>query len=124
MLFAKSRTGALPAKLSRLHTSWQTPYIAVGIIWLVGTIFLLGSSYLPSVNEILQTSISAMGYQICFYLALTGFASVWCFRQSIKKDFRASLTQVWWPLLSALFLLFVLGYSILDADRMTNIIGL
>jgi amino acid transporter len=123
-LFAKSRSGVLHARYSRLHEVWQTPYVAIGIIWAVGIIFLLASSYLPSVNEILQTSISAMGYQICFYLGLTGFACAWYFRDEVKNNFRASLTKVWWPLVSALFLVFVLGYSVFDADRMTNIIGL
>ena len=83
---------------------------------------LYASSYLPSVNEILETSISAMGYQICFYLGLTGFASAWYFRRTCITHFRASLTQVLWPLFSASFLLFVLTYSVMQADRMTNII--
>ncbi len=70
-LFAKSRSGALDARYAKLHPSWQTPYVAVGIIWAVGMLLILLSSYLPSVNTILQTSITAIGYQICFYLGLT-----------------------------------------------------
>jgi amino acid transporter len=124
MMFAKSRSGVLPQKLGSIHSRWQTPYIAIFFIWITGVIMLYASSYLPSVNEILETSISAMGYQICFYLGLTGFACAWHFRSTLREHFRASLTKVIWPLISASFLLFVLVYSILDADRLTNIVGL
>lgn len=87
-------------------------------------VLLFASSYLPSVNTILQSSISAIGYQICFYLGLTGLACAWYYRATICMDFTRSLTRVIWPTLSALFLFFILIYSTLDADRLTNIVGL
>ena len=123
-MFAKSRDGVLHSRYSRLHTTWQTPYIAIFFIWFVGVVLLFSSSYLSSVNEILETSISAMGYQICFYLSITGLACAWHFRDSIRTQFSKSITKVIWPLLSSLFLIFVLFYSILDADRLTNIVGI
>lgn len=85
---------------------------------------ILASSYLSSVNEILQTSISAIGYQICFYLSLTAFACAWYYRDTVKKDFRASLTKVIWPILSGAFLTFIFVYTIFTAERLTNILGL
>ena len=123
-MFAKSRDGVLHSRYSRLHATWQTPYIAIFFIWFVGIVLLFSSSYLSSVNEILETSISAMGYQICFYLSITGLACAWHFRKSLKEHFSRSITKVIWPLLSSLFLIFVLAYSILDADRLTNIVGI
>jgi amino acid transporter len=123
-MFAKSRSWVLHERYGRLHPTWQTPHIAIFFVWIVGIAMLYASSYLPTVNEILQTSISAMGYQICFYLGLTGFACAWYFRDAIKSNFRTSLTKVIWPFVSSSFLLFVLVYSIIDSDRMTNIIWL
>lgn len=59
-MYAKSRDGVLHSRYSKLHTVWQTPYIAIFFIWFIGVALLFSSSYLSSVNEILQTSISAM----------------------------------------------------------------
>ncbi len=123
-MFAKGRAWALHSRYSRLHPVWQTPYISVLFIWGAGMILLFASSYLPSVNTILQSSISAIGYQICFYLGLTGLACAWHFRETLLTNFMGSLTRVIWPTLSALFLFFILVYSALDADRLTNIVWL
>lgn len=123
-MFAKWRAGALHIRYSRLHPTWQTPYISVIFIWLAGIILLYASSYLPSVNNILQSSISAIGYQICFYLGLTGFACAWHYRKTVITNFLGSLTRVIWPMISALFLFFVLIYSALDADMLTNVVWL
>ncbi len=124
-LFAKSRSGALDARYAKLHPSWQTPYVAVGIIWAVGMLLILLSSYLPSVNTILQTSITAIGYQICFYLGLTGFACAWEYRNLVTRDLSPkSFTRVIWPFCSAACLAFVLIYSVFTADHLTNVIGL
>lgn len=123
-LFSTSRSGDLHERYSRIHEKWQTPHIAIFFIWFTGMVFLFASSYLPSVNNILQISISAMGYQICFYLGITGLACAWYFRDLMKTNFRKWLIFVIWPLFSAGFLGFVLIYSILDSDQLTNIIGL
>ena len=73
-LFAKSRDGALHARYARLHPVWRTPHIAIFFIWLTGLALLFVSSYLPTINVILHDSITAIGFQICFYLGLTGLA--------------------------------------------------
>ena len=41
---------------------------------------LLGFSYLPAVTTILNTSLTAIGLQICFYMGIAGAASVWHYR--------------------------------------------
>lgn len=123
-LFAKGRDGMLHERYSRLHPKWQTPHIAILFIWAVGLLLLLVSSYLPTINVILEDSISALGFQICFYLGLTGVACAWFYRNLIRTNFLSSLTHVFWPLFSGLFLFFIAIYSIPTFDLVTNIVGI
>jgi amino acid transporter len=63
-LFAMSRDKVLHPRFSKIHPEWQTPWVATLSIWLLGVFLLFASSYLPSVKDILDKSISAIGFQI------------------------------------------------------------
>ena len=123
-LFAKGRDGALNPRYSRLHARWQTPYIAIAFIWVVGLCLLFLSSYLSSINQILKDSITAIGFQISFYLGLTGFACAWFHRKTLVQAPLGSVTRVIWPAVSASFLFFIAIYSIPTFDLLTNVIGI
>ncbi|MBS0344303.1 MAG: APC family permease, partial [Proteobacteria bacterium] len=123
MLFAKARDGALHPRYSRLHPRWQTPHIAIFFIWAAGMVLLLVSSYLPTINVILQDSITAIGFQICFYLGLTGLACAWHYR-ALAAAGAAAVTHVWWPAASGVFLFFIAFYSIPTFDWVTNVVGM
>jgi amino acid transporter len=123
-LFAKGRAGALHSRYSKLHPTWQTPYVAIFFIWITGLILLFISSYLPTINVILKDSISGLGFQICFYLGLTGLACAWYFRKKIAGNLWQAITHVYWPALSGLFLFFIALYSIPTFDTVTNVIGI
>ncbi|AIU25536.1 amino acid permease [Pandoraea pnomenusa] len=123
-LFAKSRDGALHHRYARLHARWQTPHIAIFFIWVAGMALLLMSSYLPTINVILQDSITAIGFQICFYLGLTGLACGWYYRKTITKGPWTAVTHVIWPVASGLFLFFIALYSIPTFDWVTNVVGM
>jgi amino acid transporter len=122
-LFAKSRGGALHRRYARLHPRWQTPHIAIFFIWFTGLVLLFVSSYLPTINVILQDSITAIGFQICFYLGLTGLACAWHFRALAATGW-AAITHVWWPAASGVFLFFIALYSIPTFDAVTNVVGM
>ena len=77
---------------------------------------------LPTINAILENSIAALGFQISFYLGLTGFACAWHFRKKAGATWEA-VTHVYWPAVSAAFLFFVAAYSANGFDLMTNVIG-
>ena len=123
-LFAKGRAGALHHRYSRLHPRWNTPHIAIFFIWIVGLLLLFISSYLPTINVILQDSITAIGFQICFYLGLTGLACAWFYRREFTAGLWRSTTHVIWPAASGLFLFFISIYSIPTFDTVTNIVGM
>ncbi len=123
-LFAKGRDNALHPRFSRLHKEWQTPHIAIFFIWITGMILLFVSSYLPTINVILQDSITAIGFQISFYLGLTGIACAWYYRKMVRENLWKSITHIFWPLVSGLFLFFIALYSIPTFDTVTNAVGI
>jgi amino acid transporter len=123
-LFAKGRDGVLHKRYSELHPKWQTPHIAILFIWGVGLVLLFVSSFLPTINVILQDSISALGFQICFYLGLTGVACAWHYKKMITGNIWRSVTHIIWPAFSGLFLFFIALYSIPTFDLVTNVVGI
>ncbi len=123
-LFAQGREGVLHPRYAKVHEKWKTPHIAVMFIWAFGLLLLMLSSYIPTINQILKYFISAIGFQISFYLGLTGFACAWYHRRYVRTDLLASITRVFFPLLSALFLFFIAIYSIPTFDMLTNVIGI
>jgi amino acid transporter len=123
-LFAQGRDGALHPRYSKLHPTWRTPHIAIFFIWITGMMLLFVSSYLPTINVILKDSITAIGFQICFYLGLTGLACAWYYRAMIGSELWRSVTHVIWPASSGLFLFFIALYSIPTFDVITNVVGI
>lgn len=123
-LFAKARDGALHSRYSRLHPLWRTPYISIFFIWFVGMILLFVSSYMPTINIVLENSIMALGFQICFYLGLTGLACAWYFRGKVSGGTWDFITHVLWPGFSGIFLFFIAIYSIPTFDTITTVVGI
>lgn len=122
-LFAMARDGHFHPRLARLHPQWRTPHLATLLIWMIGIGFLAASSVLPSVGRILESSIAAIGLQISTYLGLTGLASAWHFRDRLGGPWRAALTMVVWPLVSAVALVLVALVSLPDLGLMTVMTG-
>jgi len=111
-------------RYSKLHPSWNTPHVAIFLIWIFGLALLFISSYLPTINVILQDSITAIGFQICFYLGLTGLACAWFYRKQLGAGVGRAITHVIWPAVSGVFLFFIALYSIPTFDLVTNIVGM
>lgn len=124
ILFSQGRAGTLHPRYSRLHPTWQTPYIAIFFIWFIGLAFLFISSYLPTIKEILLDSISALSFQIAFYLGITGMASAWYYRHMDRSSLWSLVTHIIWPMLSGFALFFIALYSIPKFDIVTSIVGI
>ena len=123
-MFAMARDDMLHPRYARIHPEWQTPWVATFVIWFLGVLLLFSSSYMPSVKEILQSSILAIGFQICFYMSLTGFACAWHYRDKLKDGAFSAVSYVLWPLLAALFMMFIALYSIPTFDPIVNVMGI
>jgi amino acid transporter len=122
-MFAMARDRMLHPRYANIHPEWQTPWIATLVIWGLGVILLFASSYMPTVSLILQSSILAIGIQICFYMSLAGFACAWHYRKMLSGNILGSFTHVVWPFLSAAFMVFIGLYSIPTFDTITLAIG-
>lgn len=122
-LFSMSRADILHPRYAKVHPEWQTPLLATAVIWVLGLALLLGFSYLPAVETILSTSLTAIGLQICFYMSIAGAASVWHYRAMIKGGAMNALTHVIWPGLATAFMVFIGFYSMKDLDWLTIGVG-
>jgi amino acid transporter len=122
-MFAMARDNMLHPRYAKIHPEWQTPWIATLVIWGLGIFLLFTSSFMPSVSAILESSILAIGIQICFYMSLAGFACAWHYRGLLGKGFRDSMTHVIWPFIGAAFMVFIGLYSIPTFDTITLAVG-
>lgn len=123
-MFAMARDEMLHPRYATIHPKWQTPWIATLVIWFLGVILLFSSSYMPTVSSILQSSILAIGFQICFYMSLAGFACAWHYRAQLKGDWHAAVSHVIWPFLAAVFMVFIAIYSIPTFDNIVITMGI
>jgi amino acid transporter len=123
-MFAMSRDNALHPRYAKIHPEWQTPWVATLVIWFMGVLLLFTSSSMPSVKAILDSSISAIGFQICFYMSLAGFACAWHYRSKLNDGLRPACSYVIWPAASAAFMVFLALYSIPTFENITLAIGL
>ncbi len=123
-MFAMARDRMLHPRYASIHPEWQTPWVATAVIWGLGIVLLFSSSLMPSVKAILHSSILAIGFQICFYMSLAGFACAWHYRQQLRGGLHAAFSYVLWPLAAALFMVFIALYSIPTFDLITNLSGI
>lgn len=122
-LFSIGRDGALNPRYAKLHTAWKTPWVGTFVIWSFGMLFLVCSSSFPTVGLIMKDSVNAIGFQIAFYYSLTGFACAWYHRRLWSNLFEL-VGYIIWPTLSAVFLIFIAGFSVPTFDWVTNLVGL
>ena len=73
---------------------------------------------------VMKDSITAIGFQICFYLGLTGLACAWYYRGELTTGIWRAITHVIWPATSGVFLFFIAIYSIPTFDVVTNVVGM
>jgi amino acid transporter len=122
-LFALGRDKVLHPRHAKLHQTWNSPWVATLVIWLVGMALLLLSSNFSTVALIIKDSVNSIGFQVAFYYSLTGFACAWYYRtmwQSISELF----LYIIWPFTSSLFLIFIACFSIPTFDNITLLVSL
>lgn len=99
-----ARQRAIPAIFGRIHPRYLTPStstIVMGVLSAVWTIVVLGLN--PSGN-VLGDSIAALGFAICFYYGLTGFACAVYYRREVFRSVRNFVLVGLAPLLGGLMM--------------------
>lgn len=123
-LFAMGRDKTLPAAFGRTHQKWETPAFATLVVAGVSLILFIGSNFLGSVGTILADAISSIGLQIAFYYALAGFAVVVAYRKLILASVKNFVFIGLWPLVGALFMVWIFFESIPSLGVTVDAIGL
>ena len=96
---------AVTSLLSRVHKRYLTPTVSTvgfGVLSLILTIGVLLAS-----ENVLEASISAVGFPICFYYGFTGFACAIYYRRELTKSVRKFLMLGLFPMLGGLSMFFV-----------------
>jgi amino acid transporter len=123
-MYAKGRDGALHPRYAILHKTWQTPWLATAVITGIGLLLIFLASLMPTVGELIKVSVNAIGFQVACYYSLGGFACAWHFRSSALRSPDRFIFLFLWPVLSALFLVFIAIYSVPTFDVLTNVVGI
>jgi amino acid transporter len=102
-----AKWGALPNVIGRIHPRFLTPTVStigMGALSAVWTALLL---VFNSNQDVLNDSVTALGFEICFYYGFTGLACAWYFRRELFKSVRGFLLAGLLPVLGGVAMGFV-----------------
>lgn len=119
-MYAKGRDGILHGRYAHLHSSWKTPWKATLPIAIIGTILLICSAFFSSVNEIIDLSVKAIGFQIAFYYGLTSFACAFKFKNEALKSFSNFIFLFAWPFVSGIGMTLIFAVCAMTLDWKTT----
>jgi amino acid transporter len=123
-LFAMGRDRTMPAALGTVHRRWNTPWVAICVVGAVALAMFVASTSLGSVGEVLAAAVAAIGLQIAFYYGLAGIAAVVAYRRMLLSSVRDFVLGGVWPLLGALFMLWVFFEALGELSGASIAIGI
>jgi amino acid transporter len=123
-LFAMGRDRTMPAALGLVHRRWNTPWAAVTVVGVVALALFVASTALGSVADVVAAAVAAIGLQIAFYYGLAGIAAVVAYRRTLLVSVREFVLGGVWPLLGALFMLWIFFESLGELSGASVAIGL
>ncbi|MFD9221504.1 APC family permease [Streptomyces sp. NPDC060064] len=123
-LFAMGRDRSMPAALGTVHHRWNTPWVAIAVVGAVALAMFVASTALGSVGDVLAAAVAAIGLQIAFYYGLAGIAAVVAYRRTLLTSVRDFVLGGAWPLLGALFMLWIFFESLGELSAASTGIGL
>ncbi|WP_308797065.1 APC family permease [Agromyces silvae] len=103
---------ALPKRFATVHPRYKTPSFSTLLMGFVAIVFYVGMTLIS--DNILQDTILSLGLAIAFYYAITGFACVWYFKDSLFSSVRNVFNRLVFPLLGAVLLTGAFIYSAID----------
>ncbi|MFI5758689.1 APC family permease [Streptomyces sp. NPDC051569] len=122
-LFAMGRDRTMPAALGKVHRTWNTPWVAIGVVGVVALGLLAAASALGSVTEIISDAVNAISLQICVYYGLAGIAAVVAYRKVLFRSLAEFFLGGVWPLLGALFMFWMFYESLSELSTAAITIG-
>ena len=81
-----ARWGAIPKIFGRVHPRYLSPDVStlgMGALSIVFTLVLVGFN---SSQDVLNDSITALGFAVCFYYGWTGIISAIYFRREMQQE--------------------------------------
>jgi amino acid transporter len=107
-----ARWGGIPKIFGRVNPKHKTPDVSTIAFGAVSTIWFIVIDIL-SPNNVLGDSVDAVGFMVCLYYGLTGFACTWYFRRELLRSPRNFFFVGLAPLLGGLSLIgvFIIGMS-------------
>ena len=103
---------ALPAKFAALHPKFKTPWFSTTVMGAASIVYYVGMSILS--EDMLADSLTSMGLAVALYYALTSFACVWYFRDTLTTSARNLWMRGILPLLGGLMLGYAFVQSAID----------
>ncbi len=123
-LFVMGRDHTMPKIFGTVHSDRKTPMASIVFVTVVVLGLFVGSQYIGSIANILTDGYNAIGLQICFYYAAAGLAVVVLYRKHLFKSVGNALLIGLWPLLGAIFMIFIFIKVIPGLNTTTKWIGL
>ena len=107
-----ARFGSIPKIFGRIHPRYLTPDVStlvMGAVSLIWTLVIINVS-----QNVLNDSITGIGFGIAFYYGLTGFACVVYYRKELFKSVKNFIMVGVAPFLGAAILMFIFIKAFLD----------
>ena len=116
-----AKWGAIPAAFGKIHPRYLTPTVStlgMGALSAVWTALLVGFN---TNQNVLNDSITALGFAVCFYYGFTGLACGWYFRKQLTKSARGFLLAGVAPVLGGVMMGFIFVKAwIVESDPAYN----
>jgi amino acid transporter len=109
-----AKWGAIPRIFGHIHPRYLTPDVStlgMGALSIVFTLVLVGFN---SSQDVLNDSITALGFSVCFYYGFTGLISAVYFRREIRKNVRGFVMAGLLPLLGAAMMALIFVKAFID----------
>jgi amino acid transporter len=102
-----AKWGAIPPVFGKIHPRYLTPSVStlgMGALSAVWTVFLIK---VDTSGNVLNDSITALGFSVCFYYGFTGLACGWYYRRELFKSVRGFILAGLVPVLGGLMMGFI-----------------
>nr|WP_215394769.1 MULTISPECIES: APC family permease [unclassified Leucobacter] len=103
---------ALPAKFASVHPKFKTPWFSTLVMGIASIVYYVVMSLVST--DMLADSLTSMGLAVALYYALTSFACVWYFRDTLRDNARNLWMRGILPLLGGLMLTYAFIQSAID----------